>query len=296
MIKNFIKNNNIEYYENISLKKYNTYRLDVKAKYIFFPKNIEQLIKLLKLIKDNKLKYVVLGNGSNVIFKDDYYNGIIIKLDKFNNLEINKNKIIVGAGYPLIGLVQETVNNNLSGLEFAAGIPGYIGASIAMNAGAYKHSISEVVESVKVINSNLEVIDIPCNELNFSYRNSIFKNKKDYIIVECTLKLVEGNKEEMLEKIIKRKEKRMKTQPLELPSAGSVFRNPDNQYAGKLIEDSKLKGYRVGGAMISEKHANFIVNIDNAKGCDIIRIIDKVKKEVKNNYDVDLILEQIIID
>ena len=296
MIRSFIKKNHIEYYENISLKKYNTYRLDTKAKYIFFPKNIEELIKLLKLIKDNKLKYVVLGNGSNVIFKDEYYDGIVIKLDKFNNLKIDKNKIIVGAGYPLIGLVQETVNNNLSGLEFAAGIPGYIGASVAMNAGAYKHSISEVVESVKVINSNLEVIDIPNNKLEFSYRNSIFKSKKDYIIIECTLKLIVGSKEEMLEKIVKRKQKRIKTQPLELPSAGSVFRNPDNLFAGKLIEDSNLKGYRVGGAMISEKHANFIVNIDKAKGIDIIKIIDKVKKEVKNNYDVDLILEQIIID
>ena len=296
MIRSFIKKNHIEYYENISLKKYNNYRLDTKAKYIFFPKNIEELIKLLKLIKDNKLKYVVLGNGSNVIFKDEYYDGIVIKLDKFNNLKIDKNKIIVGAGYPLIGLVQETVNNNLSGLEFAAGIPGYIGASVAMNAGAYKHSISEVVESVKVINSNLEVIDIPNNKLEFSYRNSIFKSKKDYIIIECTLKLIVGSKEEMLEKIVKRKQKRIKTQPLELPSAGSVFRNPDNLFAGKLIEDSNLKGYRVGGAMISEKHANFIVNIDKAKGIDIIKIIDKVKKEVKNNYDVDLILEQIIID
>lgn len=287
---------NYEYYENISLKKYNSYKLDVIAKYLIFPNNEDELIELLIFIRDNNIKYIVLGNGSNVIFANDYYDGVVIRLDKINNIEINNKIIKVGAGYSLTKLAMEVSKMGLSGLEFAVGIPGYVGASVAMNAGAYTHSMSEIVKSVRVINSNGEIDTFDRERIDFEYRDSFFKKNKDYIIVSCELSLNDGDKEEIMEKIEKRKIRRLESQPLDYPSAGSVFRNPVGMYAGKIIEDIGMKGYKIGGAMISLKHANFIINYNNATGKDIILLIDMIKKKVKEKYDIDLILEQIIVD
>ncbi len=296
MIKSFIEKNNLEYYEDISLKKYNSYKLDVKARYLLFPDNVEILRKLLLFIKENNIKYIVLGNGSNVIFSCDYFDGVVIRLDKFNKLEIDNNIVTVGAGYSLIKLALETANIGLAGLEFAAGIPGFVGASVAMNAGAYKQDMSDVVLSVQVLNPEGEIITLNNSELEFDYRDSFFKEKKDYIILSCKIKLSYGDKEDILELINKRRKRRMDSQPLEYPSAGSVFRNPEGMYAGRLIEDVGLKGYKIGGAMISLKHANFIINYDKATGKDIVLLINKVREEVKKKYDVDLVLEQIIVN
>ena len=296
MIKSFIKSNNLEYYEDVNFKKYNSYKLDVKVKYLVFPDKEDKLEKLLKFLNDNKIKYIVLGNGSNVIFVNDYYDGVVIRLDRFNDLIINNDKVVVGAGYSLIRLAMIVADKGLSGLEFAAGIPGLIGASVAMNAGAYNQSLSEVVESVKVINPNGEIEIFDKEKIGFSYRDSFFKKNPKYIIISCELKLSFGKKEEIIEIIEKRRSRRLESQPLDYPSAGSVFRNPDGLYAGKLIEDVGLKGYKIGGAMVSLKHANFIINFDKATGKDIVSLIDKIKSEVKKKYGVDLILEQIIVD
>ena len=296
MIKNFIKNNNLEYYSQANLKRYNTYRLETICKYLIFPKTKEELRDLLKYLTETNEKYLILGNGSNVIFKNDYYDGIIIILSKLNKLNIKDNIIEVEAGYSLQKLSLEVCNLGLTGLEFACGIPGHIGASIAMNAGAYNSSLSEVVEEVEVINEKFELITMKKEELNFAYRDSIFKKNKNYIIVSAKMKVEQGNKEEILEKITKRRIKRLETQPLDMPSAGSVFRNPENNHAGALIEQANLKGYSIGGAKVSEKHANFIVNNGGAKGIDIVRLIEKIQNDVKNKFNVDLILEQIIID
>lgn len=296
MIKNFIKNNNLEYIEQANLKRYNTYRLETICKYLIFPKTKEELRDLLKHLTKINEKYLILGNGSNVIFKNDYFDGVIIILSKLNKLNIKDNIIEVSAGYSLQKLSLEVCNLGLTGLEFACGIPGHIGASIAMNAGAYNSSLSEVVEEVEVINENFELVTMKNEELDFSYRDSIFKKNKNYIIVSTKLKVEQGNKEEILEKITKRRMKRLETQPLEMPSAGSVFRNPENFHAGALIEQANLKGYSIGGAKVSEKHANFIVNNGGAKGIDIVKLIEKVQKDVKDKFNIDLILEQIIID
>lgn len=296
MIKNFIKNNNLEYYSQANLKRYNTYRLETIGKYLIFPKTKEELRKLLKHLSEINQKYLILGNGSNVIFKNDYFDGVIIILSKLNKLNIKDNIIEVDAGYSLQKLSLEVCNLGLTGLEFACGIPGHIGASIAMNAGAYNSSLSEIVESVEVINEDFELVTMKKEELNFAYRDSIFKKNKNYIIVSAKMKVEQGNKEEILEKINKRRMKRLETQPLEMPSAGSVFRNPENNHAGALIEQANLKGYSIGGAKVSEKHANFIVNNGGAKGIDIVNLIEKVQSEVRAKYNVDLILEQIIID
>lgn len=294
MIENFI--NKYECFFDISLLKYNTYKLDVKCKCLIFPKDIEELVDILKIIKDNNYKYYILGNGSNVIFNCDYYDGIIIKLDRFNKVNIDNNIITSECGVSLMKLSNMAIKENLSGLEFAYGIPGLVGASVAMNAGAYKEELSDILVSVKLLDKDLNVIEMKPEELNFSYRNSLLKNNKDYIVLECTFKLIDGNKEEMMEKVNKRRDKRLLTQPLEFPSAGSVFRNPEGMFAGELIEKCNLKGYNINGAEVSEKHANFIINKGGAKGEDIVKLINIIKEKVKKEFNVDLYLEQIIID
>lgn len=296
MIRSFTRSNNIEMYEDVSLKKYNTYRLDVKCDYLVFPKDIDEVVKLISFLKENNYKYLVLGNGSNVIFKNKRYNGVVIKLSKLDKIEFDGDKVVVGAGVALSKLANMAINNSLSGLEFSVSIPGEIGASVSMNAGAYNESFSDVFVSAKVLTPKLEIIELTNEDMDFSYRNSFIKKNKDYIVLEVVLKLKPGNKEEMNAVIEKRFEKRKATQPLEYPSAGSVFRNPEGMYAGKLIEDANLKGYSIGGAMISDMHANFIVNKDNATGEDIINLINLAKDKVKENNNIDLYLEQVIID
>ncbi|MEE3343740.1 MAG: UDP-N-acetylmuramate dehydrogenase [Bacilli bacterium] len=296
MIKSFIDKNNYEYYEDVSLKKYNTYKLNSKAKYLVFPKNIAELKKLINFVKKNNIKHLVLGNGSNVIFHCDYYDGVVIRLDRFNSIKVVDTTVFVGAGYSLIKLAVGMANKGLSGLEFSSGIPGFVGASVAMNAGAYTFSLSELVQSAEVLCPDGKIRTFSKEEMEFGYRDSFFKRNKDYIILSCELKLHKGDKEEILDKIADRKLRRIESQPLDYPSAGSVFRNPDGLYAGKMIEEVGLKGYKIGGAMVSLKHANFIINYDNATGEDIVNLINLIKKEVKNKYNINLILEQIIID
>lgn len=284
-----------EYYENYNIKKYNTYKLEVISKYLVFVKNKEELVELLKHLKTNKIKYLILGNGSNVIFKDDYYDGVIIKLDKLTKVEVKENEVYVESGYSLAKLARETLNHDLVGLEFAAGIPGLLGSSVAMNAGAYNKDMASVVKQVEVINPDNEIITMTKEELEFEYRDSFLKKNKNYICISAILTLEKGDKEEALQLINARREKRLITQPLEYPSAGSVFRNPEGMYAGELIEKCGLKGYNINGAEISTKHANFIVNKGNCTGKDIIELIKLIKEKVYEKYKVELILEQEII-
>lgn len=286
---------NYEYYENYNIKKYNTYKLEVIAKYLVFVKTKEELISLLKSLKENNIKYIILGNGSNVIFKDNYFDGVIIKLDKLNKLEIKDNLVYVEAGYSLMKLSREILNYGLAGLEFAGGIPGLVGASVAMNAGAYNKDMAEVVKEATIINENNELITMTKDELEFEYRDSFLKKNKEYICVSVILEMEYGEKCESLELIKSRKERRMLSQPLEYPSAGSVFRNPEGLSAGKLIEDVGLKGYNINDAEISTKHANFIINKGNCQGKDIIELIELIKKKVYEEYQIELILEQEII-
>ena len=296
MIKNFFDTNNIEYKENVSLKNYNTYKLDINCNFLVFPKTENELIAILKELKSQNVKYLILGNGSNVILSMDYYDGVVIKLDRLSTIEYRGDNVTVGAGYLLIKLALETINKGLSGLEFAAGIPGQVGASTAMNAGAYNSDMSAVVDHVSVLTPDLEIITMTNKDLAFEYRDSFIKSHKDYYVLSTTFKLSSGDTEHMKKLIEERRKKRLASQPLNMPSAGSVFRNPENMYAGELIEKLHLKGYTIGGATISEKHANFIVNNGKATGIEIVKLINKIQKEVKDNYDVSLKLEQIIIE
>lgn len=278
---------------NVSLKKCTTYRVGGIAKYIAYPKNTESLVKLIKYLKNKNIKYKILGNGSNLLFSDKEYNGVLIKLSEFDDLEfIGKTKLRVGAGYNLIKLSLVTAKKGLTGLEFASGIPGTVGGSVFMNAGAYKSDMGYVVESVKVLTPDEKIISLENKEMDFHYRTSFLKKHPDYICLEVIIKLNKGKKESIEEVIKDRRQRRLASQPLEYPSAGSVFRNPEDNFAGKLIEDSGLKGKKHGGAMISSKHANFIVNYKNATADDVKYLIELAHDKVKENYNIDLKIEQ----
>ena len=295
-MKKNLFNQEVELYENISLKKYNTYHVECICKYLIFPKNVDELVNVIEICKKNNIKYLVLGNGSNIILKNKIFNGAIIKLDRLNQVKYNGNKIDVEAGYSLIKLSLETISKGLSGLEFASGIPGQVGASAAMNAGAYNESMSNVVTSVKVLTPELKIIELSNKELDYKYRDSFLKANPGYIVLSVTLSLSKGNSEKMKKDIDEKRQRRLSTQPLDKPSAGSVFRNPDGNYAGALIEKLNLKGHRIGGAEVSTKHANFIINAGTATGKEIVKLIEKIQKEVKKNFNIELKLEQIIID
>ena len=281
---------------DVSLKKYTTYKLDTIARLIVTPKNIEDLKLIINTIKNNNLKYKILGNGSNLIFANDIYEGVLIKLTNLDHLKINGTKITVGAGYNLVKLAMKAANESLTGLEFASGIPGTVGGAVYMNAGAYKSDMGYVIESVKVLTPDLEIKKMLNKDLDYHYRSSFFQKNKNYIILEATINLKRGKKEAILEVIKDRRTRRIASQPLEYPNAGSVFRNPENDFAGRLIEECGLKGSNVNDAYISEKHANFIINKGSASGKDIKNLIEKVKVEVKNKYNIDLKVEQEIVE
>lgn len=288
-----IRKNKIgEYLENVPMSKYTTYRVGGIASLIVYPANVEKLIKLLQILKENNAKYKVLGNGSNVIFSDSEYDGVIIKLDSLNHLIINDTVIKVGAGYNLMKLAYKVSKMGLSGLEFATGIPGSVGGAVYMNAGAYKSDMGYIVSSIKVLTKDLEIKEIYNKDLNFHYRESLLQHQRDYICLEATIVLKHGNTNDILSLIEDRKQKRLLTQPLEYPSAGSVFRNPSDDFAGRLIEEAGLKGKMMGGALVSPKHANFIINYNNATASDIRNLITHVKDTVKEKNNVDLLIEQ----
>lgn len=278
---------------DVLLKKHTTYKVGGVAKAIIYPKNTKCLIKLLKLLKSENIPYKILGNGSNVLFSSREYDGIIIKLDLFDEIEfLSNNKIKVGAGYSLIKLCLLASKKSLAGLEFAAGIPGSVGGAVYMNAGAYKSDMGYIVQSVKVLTPELKIITLENKEMNFHYRSSFLQTHPGYICLEVILKLNKGKKEAIEEVIKERKKRRIDSQPLEYPSAGSVFRNPPGMFAGALIEELGLKGMKKGGAMVSDKHANFIINYKNASSEDIKYLIDYVHDEVLKKYNVDLKIEQ----
>jgi len=278
--------------KEVFLSKYTTYKVGGLCSCIIYPKDVDKLIKLIKLIKKYNLKYKVIGNGSNLIFSDKKYDGVIIKLNALDEIKIVGNKITVGAGYSLIKLANMATKASLTGLEFAAGIPGTVGGAIFMNAGAYKSDMGYVVKDVKVLTPENEIINLTNREMDFHYRTSFLQKHPEYICLEVVLRLKKGKKSEIEALIKDRRKRRLESQPLEFPSAGSVFRNPEGDAAGRIIESLGLKGLTKGGAQVSPKHANFIVNIGGASANDIRELITYVKNTVKDNYDIDLKVEQ----
>lgn len=281
--------------ENVDLKKFTTYRLNETALALVYPDSIDNLIKLLSYLREKEVKCKIIGNGSNLIFKS-HYDGVLIKLSELNNLEIKDNLIKVEAGYSLSKLALKTADLGLSGLEFAAGIPGTIGGAVYMNAGAYKSDMGYVVKEVKVIDPDFNIITMYNKDLDFHYRTSFLMKNNDYICLEATIVLEKKDKNEIIEIMNDRKKRRIETQPLDKPSAGSVFRNPDGDSAWRLVEAIGYKGKCINDAQVSEKHANFIINKGKARGKDIYKLISEIKEKVKEEYGIDLKIEQEIIE
>ncbi|HHW69048.1 MAG TPA: UDP-N-acetylmuramate dehydrogenase [Tenericutes bacterium] len=281
---------------NETMKKHTTYKIGGEVACLIYPSDIQELTRLIKYIKENNIKYKVIGNGSNLIFTDEFYDGIIIKLNEFNNLDINDTIITVGAGYSIMKLAHKVANYGLTGLEFAAGIPGTVGGAVYMNAGAYNTDMGYIVSEILVLTPDLEVKKMYNKDLAYHYRDSFLQKNPGYICLEATIVLKKGKPEAIKEVMEDRKQRRLLTQPLEYPSAGSVFRNPINDYAGRLIEEIGYKGKSIGGAKVSEKHANFIINTGNASFNDVKSLINEIKKEILEKYNIEIKIEQEFVE
>lgn len=277
------------------MSNYTTYKVGGEAPLMVFPNSVDNLIKLLKYLNNNDIKYKVIGNGSNLIFPEKY-DGVIIKLNELDKIEIKNNIINVECGYNLIKLSMKAAKLGLAGLEFASGIPGTVGGAIYMNAGAYKSDMGYIVKEIKVLTPKLEIKTMKNQELDFHYRTSFLQKNKGYICLSAKIVLRKGDSKAIMDVILDRKKRRLESQPLEYPSAGSVFRNPENDYAGRLIEELGYKGKNIGGAYVSEKHANFIINKNNATSTDVRSLINEIKEKVKEKYNIDLIVEQEFVD
>jgi len=283
-----------EVLENASLENYNTYGIKATTKYLVKPNSLDNLKELINYLKDNNISYYILGGGSNVILPDNIFNGVVITLENLNNLEINDELVEVEAGINLGIFVNTCINNSLGGLEYLALIPGTLGGALYGNAGVGNNCIYDYLENITILKDN-EFITLEKKDINYSYRHTCFKNS-DAIIVSATFKLYKDDTSNLKEIVKENRKKRLNSQPLEYKNAGSVFKNPEGDYAGRLIESLGLKGYTIGGAQISEKHANFIINVGNATGSDIRNLIKYIQEKVYNEYEIKLELEQIIKD
>ena len=275
---------------NESLKKHTTYGIGGPADLMIFPKSKQDLIKVIEIINENKIQLTILGSGSNVLVSDNGIRGAVISLkNSLKQIEVDENILYAECGTMLGKIVKHAVKNNLIGLENLNGVPGTLGGALIMNAGAWGGEISENLIHVEVINSKSEIQKIQKKDLNFSYRQSSFN--KDDILLSAKFNLKKADKDIIKENFIEAQSGRKKSQPLNKRSAGSLFKNPKNNSAGKLLDEAGLKGFSIGDAKISEKHANFFINDGDATSKDMIMLIKKAHKEVKDKFNVNLSLE-----
>ena len=282
-----------EVLENVSLKEYNSYGVGGKARFVIkvFP---DKIIDLLKYLKNNNIPWYVLGSGTNVLLPDNDFSGVIIKLDKLNKMTIKDNVVKAESGLLLSSVIQKLLKESFVNMVNLYGIPGTIGAAVIGNVGSFSSSIFDDLISVKFIDENNQIVELKKEQIKYSYRMSEFKERK-VIILEASFHITKGSSKEA-EAIWKANmQKRKLTQPLGTKNAGSVFKNPQGYSAGKLIEEAGLKGFKVNDAMVSNKHANFIINNQNAQSRDIINLINLIKEEIKKRNNIDLELEQIIV-
>ncbi|MEA3453175.1 MAG: UDP-N-acetylmuramate dehydrogenase [Patescibacteria group bacterium] len=280
--------------ENISLAKYTTFKIGGNAKYFFTAETKEDIIKAVKAAQQSGLLFFILVGGSNILFSDQGFDGLVIMVKARKN-ELKIDNIYVEAGETLAGVVHMASEAGLSGLEWAAGVPGTVGGAVRGNAGAFNSSMSDIIDSVEVLDaSDLTVTSYNREDCEFEYRNSIFKRNKNLIILSTKIKLKKGNTEEVRKQMKKCIDYRIEHHPLEFPSAGSIFKNPEGFSAGALIDKSGLKGKTIGNAKISEKHCNFIINLGGATAKDILALIKLAKEKVKENFGVNL-EEEIVV-
>lgn len=275
---------------NESMKRHTSFRAGGEAAWFAIPESVQELKAVLRACEKANTPWYVIGNGSNLLVSDKGYPGVIISTEKFDKLEINGKTVTAGAGVILSKAANMAYKSGLTGLEFAAGIPGSVGGACVMNAGAYGSEMKNVLKTVTVLTKDGEVATLPAEELELGYRTSVIP-KAGYLVLEAEMALEEGNPEEikafMDDLAFRRKDK----QPLEFPSAGSTFKRPEGYFAGKLIEDAGLKGFSVGGAQVSEKHAGFVINKGDASASDIYALCKAVEQKVMEQFGVSLEME-----
>ena len=292
---NITKEKNIKQNEPMNL--HTSFKIGGIADWYITLDNLEEIKAVLKLSKEKSIPIFVIGNGTNLLVKDNGIRGIVLKIN-LNKIKIEKQNckvfVTVGSGIKLIPFCLNLAKEGIAGLEFASGIPGTIGGAVYMNAGAYGREMKDVVVSTKYMDYDGNIFEINNNAHEFNYRSSVF-SKKQAIILETTLSLIEGKQEEINSKIQEYKNKRLSSQPVDMPNAGSTFKRGEDFIAAKLIDDAGLKGYSVGDAEISQKHAGFVVNKGNATASDVLKLVEHVKKEVYNKFKKNIELEIKII-
>ena len=269
------------------LSEYVNFKVGGPADILLIPNSKEQVIKSIKICKENNIPFYLIGNGSNILVRDGGFRGVVLSLKNVKNIYVDGEKIEAECGVMLKEVSDKAIENSLTGFEFACGIPGTIGGAVFMNAGAYDREISKVIESAEVIDENCNIIRLSREELDFGYRSSLVM-KKGYTVLSAVFKLEKGQVKTIKELIEDLTNKRESKQPLEYPSAGSTFKRPTGYFAGKLIQDAGLKGYSIGGAAVSEKHSGFVINKGNATAKDITDLIKHIQDEVKKQFGVDL--------
>lgn len=270
------------------MKKHTTFRVGGNADFFVTPKTKDEVRAVISLCKEEKIPYYILGNGSNLLVGDKGYRGVIIQIYKeMNAIEVNGEAIKVQAGALLSRVGAAALEAELSGFEFASGIPGTMGGAVVMNAGAYGGEMKDIIKTVTVLTPDGEELVLGNEELELGYRTSIIA-KKGYIVLEAVVSLEKGNREAIKARMDELKVQRTTKQPLEYPSVGSTFKRPEGHFAGKLIQDAGLRGFQVGGAQVSEKHCGFVINKDNATAADVLELMRQVSAIVKEKFGVDL--------
>ena len=270
------------------MSRHTTFRVGGPADFFVTPKAKEEVRDVIRICKEAGMPYYIIGNGSNLLVSDAGYRGVIVQIYKeMNEVKVEGDLVKAQAGALLSGIAAKALGAELSGFEFASGIPGTIGGACMMNAGAYGGEMKDVLESVTVLTGEGKIIELGRNELELGYRTSVIA-KKGYIVLGAALKLERGDGEKIKTYMNELKEKRVTKQPLEYPSAGSTFKRPEGYFAGKLIEDAGLRGFQVGGAQVSEKHCGFVINRHHATAADIMELMRQVQIRVKENSGVDL--------
>jgi UDP-N-acetylmuramate dehydrogenase len=281
--------------QNESMSKHTSFRIGGPADLMILPSEIRQIQKTFQILRSFNVPVMVMGNGSNLLVKDKGIRGAVVKIaDRFSRAEVKGESILAQAGILLSALSRLALNSSLRGLEFASGIPGTLGGAVTMNAGAYGGEMKDVIDCVSVLDEDGTVTTLSKEEMDLGYRTSIIQNTRK-IVLEVFMKLEKGDYEESKALMREFTKRRQEKQPLSYPSAGSAFKRPVGYYAGKLIQDAGLKGMRIGDAQISEKHSGFIINLGNAKACDVIELIEKAKEKVKEQTGVELIPEVRIV-
>ena len=273
--------------KNEPMSKHTTFRIGGNADMFVSPK-VSQVADIMKLAKEFEVPVTVVGNGSNLLVGDKGIRGLVVSFGKeAEEIQLDGRCMTVSAGTLLAKAAAEAAKNSLTGLEFAAGIPGTMGGAIVMNAGAYGGEMKDVVISATVLTPEGEVVELSNAELELSYRHSCIP-EKDYIVLQATLELSEGEEALIRDTMADYKNRRVDKQPLDYPSAGSTFKRPEGHFAGKLIQDAELRGYTVGGAQVSEKHCGFVINKGDATAQDVIQLMEDVKRIVFDKFQVEL--------